>query len=372
MGNADKNEMLLVLDDAGNSTDKVLNRKYIHENGIFHNEVACVVVNSKQEILLQKRSKNKKSYPGCWALCAGHVVGYESIKHAILTEMNEELVMEIKEKNIFQLIPRMKNERDDNRCFATCFCAIINKNAEEFLIQKEEVEEIKWFSLKEFKGMIAKEEGTIFKNNDYYKAIVEALDKIFYTAGMNKIYATYIEQIEELDEAGKPTGRAVTREFAHNFGIWHKAASLIIINRDNRILLQKRGKNKIRNAGLWDISVSGHVIYGEADVNTIIREAKEETNIDISRDDMEFLRSYKESVSFNKMFNDNMIFNVYVARMDLDVAKIKAEDFEVEELRFFGLDELDQMMCSYDELVYRPEAYKALIAYMEKDGLSLC
>ena len=363
---ADKNEMLLVLDEDGNSTGRVLNRDFIHKNGLFHNEVSCIVINNNKEILLQKRSKNKKSYPNCWALCAGHVIGYETIKNAILTEMNEELVMEIKEKNIFQLIPKMKNTREDNNCYVTCFCAIINKKAEDFLIQNEEVEEVKWFTLQQFKEMIEKEEGTIFKNNNYYNAIISALEEMFNKSDINKIYSNYLEQIEELDENGIPTGRLVTREFAHNFGIWHKAASLFILDKNNRILLQKRSKNKIRNAGLWDISISGHVIFGETDINTLLRETEEEANFDISKKDIEFLITYKESVIFNRMFNDNTIFNVYVCKLPIDESMIEKEDFEIEELKFFELKDLKLLMENYENLAYKPEAFEAIVQYIEK------
>ncbi|MCL2384026.1 MAG: NUDIX domain-containing protein [Oscillospiraceae bacterium] len=367
MSRSDKDEMLLVLDENGNSTGKVKHRQYIHENGIFHNEVACIVINNKKEILLQKRSENKKSYPGCWALCAGHVVGYEPIKNAILTEINEELVMEVKEKNIFQLIPKMKNERDDNRCYVTCFCAIINKKADDFLIQKDEVEEIKWHSLEEFEEMIKKEEGTIFKNNDYYKAIVNALRDIFSNPEISKIYATFLEQIEELDEQGKATGKLITREFAHNFGVWHKSVSLFILDEDDRVLLQKRGKSKIRNAELWDVSASGHVLFGETDLNTLLREAKEETDLEVAKEDVKFLLTYKESISFNKMFNDNTIFNVYITKLDTSEPKVKAENFEVEELKFFDISEVKEMMKDYELLAYRPEAFEALVKYLSKE-----
>lgn len=362
---ADKNEMLLVLDENGDSTGRVLGRSFIHENGLFHNEVSCIVINNNKEILLQKRSKNKKSYPDCWALCAGHVVGYESIKNAILTEMNEELVMEIKEKNIFQLIPRMKNIREDNNCYVTCFCAIINKKAEDFLFQAEEIEEVKWFKLDEFRQLVRNEKGTIFKNNAYYNAIIDELDKMYNKSDINKIYSNYLEQLEELDENGNPTGRLVTREFAHNFGIWHKAVSLFIVDKNNRILLQKRSKNKIRNANLWDVSVSGHVIFGESDINTLLRETKEEINFDISKNDINFLITYKESITFNKMFIDNTIFNIYVCKLPIDDSMIKKEDFEVEELKFVDVKELKLLMENYDKLAYKPKAFEAIVKYIQ-------
>lgn len=365
---ADKNEMLLVLDEEGNSTGKIMHRKEVHDKLIYHNEVSCIVINTKKEILLQKRSKNKKSFPGCWALCAGHVVGYQDIKDAILIEMNEELVMEIKDKNIFQLIPTIKNEREDNKCFVTCFCAIINKKADEFLIQPEELEEVKWFTLDEFRDLIKNEKGTIFKNNDYYNEIIKALEKLFNSNELNRIYAQHLEQIEEYDDEEQPTGKLLTREFAHNFGIWHKGASLFIINEHNEVLLQKRSANKIRNPYLWDFSVAGHVLFGETDVNTLLRESKEEIGYDLNIKDVKHLIHFKEKVIFNKMYKDNTIINVYVARINAENVKFTPERYEIDELKFTSMEELKDMMKDYKNLTYIPQAYEALIDYMEKDN----
>ena len=107
---ADKNELIHILDENGVETNKLEDRKFVHEKGLWHNEVACIVINKKKQVLLQRRSKNKKSYPNCWALCAGHVVAYEDIKEAIIKEMREELVSEIKGDNIFLLVSKTKNE----------------------------------------------------------------------------------------------------------------------------------------------------------------------------------------------------------------------------------------------------------------------
>lgn len=52
---ADKNELLHVLDENGNETNKLEYREIVHEKGLWHNEVACVVINKKKQVLLQKR-----------------------------------------------------------------------------------------------------------------------------------------------------------------------------------------------------------------------------------------------------------------------------------------------------------------------------
>ena len=362
---ADKNELLEVLDENGNGTNTLEQRSIVHKKGLFHNEVSCIVINNKKQILLQRRSKSKKSYPNCWALFAGHVVGYDSIQDAIVKEMREELVSEIKEENIFLLVDKQKNVRDDNKCFVTCFAAFINKDIKDILYQKSEIDEVKWFSFDEFKQMVKKEKGTIFKDNEYYNSIINALDKLFSSKKFGKKVDDLTEKIEEIDRYGNPTGKIITREYAHNYGIYHKAVSLFIINEKNEILLQKRSKYKIRNGGLWDVSVSGHVRYGEDDMTAVLRECYEETKYDLDSRNIEFLVRYKENRKFNKKFIDNTWFNVYVTRVNIPNEKI--HDLEVFENKFVSIKELKKKMETYKELAYKPEAFEAVIKYIENN-----
>ena len=364
---ADKNELIHVLDEKGRETNKLENRKIVHENGLWHNEVACVIINKNKQVLLQRRSKNKKSYPNCWALCAGHVVAYEDIKESIVKEMREELVSEIKEDNIFLLVPKTKNEREDNKCFATCFCAFIDKPAEDFLKQTEEVEELRWFNFSDFKNMIFTETNCIFKNNEYYNKIINELEKLFADKNFNKKMDSITEKLAELDPQGNETGRIITREFAHNFGVWHKSVSLFIINDKKQVLLQLRSKSKIRNGGLWDVSVSGHVLYNEDNLTALQRECFEESKYKINPEDMHFLIRYKENRKFNDKFIDNSWFDVYYTFVNSKNKKIK--DMEVDQNKFVSLEELERMMIDYKDLAYKPEAFNALLSLLKSENI---
>jgi len=59
----------------GDNVTKVdeLEREYAHDNNLWHREVAVWVINEKNEILLQKRSANKRHAPNKYAVCAGHI-----------------------------------------------------------------------------------------------------------------------------------------------------------------------------------------------------------------------------------------------------------------------------------------------------------
>ena len=73
----------------------------IHEQGLWHKTVQIVIYNSKNEILIQKRSKNKQPYPGLWDIkVAGHCMAGENPEQAALREVYEEIGLIIKLENL--------------------------------------------------------------------------------------------------------------------------------------------------------------------------------------------------------------------------------------------------------------------------------
>ena len=53
-------EMIDVLDENGIKTGEVLSRSEIHKRGLWHRLIVVAVINEKNEILMQQRSKNKE------------------------------------------------------------------------------------------------------------------------------------------------------------------------------------------------------------------------------------------------------------------------------------------------------------------------
>lgn len=65
------NEYLDVLTEKGDYTNDKELREVCHEKGLWHKAVALLIVNSENKVLLQKRSKSKKMWPGMWDISAG-------------------------------------------------------------------------------------------------------------------------------------------------------------------------------------------------------------------------------------------------------------------------------------------------------------
>ncbi len=88
----DQTELFYLVD----KNDKVLGsiaRQQAHNDRTkIHRSVYVVVTNSSKQILLQKRSKRKDTFPGFWAMSVGgHVTYGQTYEQAVEREIKEEL-----------------------------------------------------------------------------------------------------------------------------------------------------------------------------------------------------------------------------------------------------------------------------------------
>ena len=93
-------EYLDIVDDNNRITEKIAKKSYIHQNGIWHREVACWIMNKEGEILVQKRAKTKEHAPGKWDITAGHVKPSEKTNEAMSREIQEELGIKVNKEDL--------------------------------------------------------------------------------------------------------------------------------------------------------------------------------------------------------------------------------------------------------------------------------
>lgn len=157
-------ELIQIVDKKGNFTGQVMDKEEAHDKNLLHNEVGIFIINDKREVLLQKKSANKRFSPNKWGLCAGHVDAYESLETAALREIKEEVGLDLSLKELIPYGEREINISDSNSHITYFYYVICNKKAEEFVIQEEELSEVKWFNIDEIIIMI-KDGKTSFKEN---------------------------------------------------------------------------------------------------------------------------------------------------------------------------------------------------------------
>ena len=89
-------EYLDVFTKYGEPTGESIDRKIVHEKGMFHRSIHVWIVNSKGELLVQRRDSSKKTYPNMLDTSfAGHVSSNEGLIEAVIREGKEELGLEI-------------------------------------------------------------------------------------------------------------------------------------------------------------------------------------------------------------------------------------------------------------------------------------
>lgn len=159
-----------VLDENGLHTNRIESRQYCHEHGLYHKAVVLFIINSNNEVLLQKRSSNKKLWPNMWDISAGgHVLAGEYGFEAAIREAEEELGIDnIKRENMLFLescISHIKKGNIIDNMLNEYYIIHKDLDIKELTLQTEEVSEVKWFKVEEISKML----------NDGYKEITSKI-----------------------------------------------------------------------------------------------------------------------------------------------------------------------------------------------------
>jgi len=141
-------EMFEVLDSNGVFTGEVASRAVCHAQGLWHRAVVVFLLNSKNQVLLQKRSLTKRIWPGQWDVSSGgHVLAGELGFEAALRECREELGVSLQPTDLTFIGGCISAERQGdifNQHFNDFFVARKDLALSDFTLQPEEVSEVKW------------------------------------------------------------------------------------------------------------------------------------------------------------------------------------------------------------------------------------
>lgn len=173
-------ELIDVLDENGNYTGKVEERKNVHNNGLWHIHVGVWIMNQKGELLFQQRSKNKKVNPNKWTRTGGHVDSGETPLKAVQRETYEEIGVKIP-LDKFKLLNINKEEvyipdyQIINRHFIYSYLALVDFKIEDYTMQEEEVSNLKYITVEEMEDAYKNKDNsyTFIRWNDIEKVIIE-------------------------------------------------------------------------------------------------------------------------------------------------------------------------------------------------------
>lgn len=163
--NGKEMELFDLLDEDGRPNGIVQERGVVHWEGSLHGTVHIWITRETEsgtEVLLQKRSANKDSNPGCLDISsAGHMQAGAGVMESALRELQEELGIEAAPEDLEfigthkagyekEFYGRMFRDRELMHVF------LYNRpvEIEKLHLQEEEVESVQWVPLEELKNMV--------------------------------------------------------------------------------------------------------------------------------------------------------------------------------------------------------------------------
>lgn len=122
-------------------------------------------------------------------------------------------------------------------------------------------------------------------------------------------------------------------------------SALIVKNFEHKIMLQLTSPEK---GSIYSLP-SGHVLYGENSLETIVREMDEEQGIKISKDEVKFLGG--------RLANKIAFFDIYYLEKDYQKSEMKLQKEEVSDIIWLNMKEIDSL---YEQNKLRKSSYEAI------------
>ena len=171
--------------DIYNSDGKPLgikkSREEAHNKGLWHKGVHIWIINSKGEILIQKRSPNVANHPNKWDIsAAGHISAGEDDIAAAIKETKEEIGLSLSSedfKHIGTVRKMSSREGYVNNEINPVYIVRMDLDPSKIKKQKEEVSEVKFVSHKELQGLIGINDQSFVPHPEEYNLLFRFLEE---------------------------------------------------------------------------------------------------------------------------------------------------------------------------------------------------
>lgn len=141
-------EFVEMFDNKRKPLGKVTER-YNNIEGEYSQGSHVWIINSKGELLIQKRTPTKKLYPNLWSITSGGTDTGETTLETAFREVKEELGIELKLEEV-ELMMSYKRNHD----FVDVWLVRKDIDLKNIVMQPEEVAEVKWVTAEELNEMI--------------------------------------------------------------------------------------------------------------------------------------------------------------------------------------------------------------------------
>lgn len=170
-----------ILDTNGELTGESKARGEVHRDGDWHKAVHIWIINSRSELLIQKRSPIKDSSPNMWDISsAGHLSAGQTNIEGALREIKEELDLDLVESDLEYLFTvKQQSSKPDgtyiNNEFNDVYLTHLDLDESRLKLQEEEVSEVKFINFKELENLVSQGQKDIVIHEKEYKLLFEIL-----------------------------------------------------------------------------------------------------------------------------------------------------------------------------------------------------
>ena len=124
-------------------------REEVHRKGLKHRSVHLLVFNRKGEVLLQKRSMQKDTFPDTWdSTVSGHVDSGEDYDQSVIRESIEEMGIEF--DSVPEKMFKITACEETGQEFCWIYC---HHHDGPFSPNEDEISEVRWFSPEELENL---------------------------------------------------------------------------------------------------------------------------------------------------------------------------------------------------------------------------
>ena len=174
-------EYVDVLDSSGRRVGRRKPRSEVHRDGDWHGATHVWILNTKGQILIQRRSPTKENWPNLWDVSvAGHISAGEEPVEAALREAQEELGVMLLPRECRYLFTVAEQVSLNNGSY------VDNEYHHVFLVEKDldvgdlkfsdgEVAEVRFVSLRELQTNLTADPSSFVPHEEEYRRLFEVL-----------------------------------------------------------------------------------------------------------------------------------------------------------------------------------------------------
>ena len=149
------------------------------------------------------------------------------------------------------------------------------------------------------------------------------------------------------------TGKTYYKEDSITEGYYPMVVMTVIRNYKGEFLMQKRVESK---GGDWGVT-GGHPKAGETPIEGIITEVKEELGLSFSKDDF---------IEYDSGCDGKDCYKMYLVNKDIDLNDITIQEEELTEVRWFSMEELDNMVSTGELNPDQTSCFKKACKFIKK------